>query len=202
LSEKSTIAESVKRPPCVIGFYTKEYPYVDMAHQLMSDCDKLGLLYKIQEVHSRGSWHKNIHIKPHFIMECLCTIKGPILYLDVDARIHLFPDLLCTMTDVDLAYHRLESSELLSGTLYFGGGPGSIFVVQEWIRQCERRPDLWEQKSLDYISKKLSGVNIQELPPSYCCIFDHKMRQKAGPIVIEQMQASRQAKKIGQYNEV
>ena len=59
-------------------------------------------------------------------------------------------------------------------------------IVDEWLKECENNPNVWDQKSLE---KVLHGEYYQ-LPPEYCTI-ERTMHRIKNPVILHH-QASRQ----------
>ena len=74
--------------PKVISYYTKNTSYQDCAMELKSSLDTIGYdNYLIHGVDSAGDWEVNCSLKPEFILNTLKETKGPVLWVDADAKV-------------------------------------------------------------------------------------------------------------------
>jgi hypothetical protein len=119
----------------------------------------------------------------------------PLVWLDADARVRQVPGLLLNL-DCDFAAHWKEGTELLSGTLYFGGTDAARRLAQAWAALCRAEPDVWDQKHLQKVVEHADGLRAERLPAPYTLIFDLMADQ--GPPVIEHLQASRKLRGVPQ----
>ena len=181
----------------VIAFYTFNTPYQAECIKLIESCKKHGVPIKTQGYPNTGSWVRNAALKSIFISSMMEQYPkdARLVYLDVDARVRKYPVLFDTL-DCDLAVHyrirNPRSRELLSGTLFIKNNERTHSLIKAWIGLQERNPKDWDQrvlqKVIDRDAKKLK-LNLEELPATYCQIFD--TMRGAGQPVIEHMQASR-----------
>jgi len=180
----------IKRP-LIVSYYTKNTGYEKEAKRLEESIKKFGLEYDIEEIESLGDWQKNTHYKATFIRKMMDRHPNrDLLWLDVDAVVHRYP-ILFDDIDTDLAIHYKDGKELLSGTLYFSNNERIKKLVDAWIEENKKNPDIWEQKNLATTLKNWNG-KVEILPPTYCQIFDLMMN--AGEPIIEHFQASRRYK--------
>ena len=124
--------------------------------------------------------------------EVIRDVGGPVVYTDVDARFRSRPIALDEL-DCDFAAHWRNGQELLSGTLYIGGGAAAAELVDLWILENESNPNRWDQKNLQAVlGREPSRWRTVDLPSAYCKIFD----TMHGEPVIEHFQASRRLRKV------
>lgn len=141
-----------------------------------------------------GNWCGNCAQKADFVLSCLEYYQQPIVYLDADARIRKRPDMILNMPpEVDVAFHRMDDVELLSGTLYFSGSVQSVELATDWKRRCVEQPNVWDQRHLDASVQSMPTLNVLNLPEEYCRIFDRWKAMPKESIVFEHLQASRTA---------
>jgi len=174
--------------PIFVSFYTPTYK--DEVYKLERSLKFYKLEYLIFDVKCRGSWDANTKIKVEIIKFVLSSYKRPVVYVDVDAVVQsnpiLFDDFKC-----DIAYHKKNNIEVLSGTLYFGHTDAAIQILEAWDKENKVHPKVWDQRNLASVLNKVDHV-AELLPAAYCQIFD-SMR---GPEpVIEHFQASRRLKR-------
>ncbi len=165
-------------------------PYAVEADRLRASLDRLGLLYRIDEVPCRGSWDRNILITPEYIRDVMQATAGPVLYVDADAEFHSVPEF---HDGFDIAVHYLKGRELLDGTMWLANNSRSRHLVDQWC--SEVREGEWEQKTLERILRRRPDVRVNRLGPEMCYIFDTSKRLHPDVVpVIEHHQASRRLK--------
>lgn len=181
--------------PIYVGYFTEGTPYEDEARQCAESLERFGLDYDFLQVENSGDWCRNCAKKPSIIHSMMLRHDGrPVVYLDVDARMRQHPILLESFApDVDVAYHKKDGQELLSGTLYFGPTAHARNLVMAWSEMCLKHPDVWDQKHLQGILDNTNAYRTAELPASYVSIFDAQMSDDP---VIEHMQASRRLREV------
>ena len=178
----------------VCSFYTKNTPYEKEVELFKKQIEQFKIPYTIIPVESRGSWVRNVNIKPEVCLSLFKTINDPILYTDIDSRIQQFPKYLEDFSSYDIVVHYRKGKELLSGTIILNHTEATLNIIQNWIQECSLYPDRWDQKNLDAILKRNSQYKIGNLPSTYVQIFD-LMRNEGVPI-IEHFQASRKYKRL------
>ena len=120
---------------------------------------------------------------------------NPIVWVDADARIMSNPTLFDHLkADVGIHYRRkskggVYARELLSGTIYLANNKKTRELLDMWIAENKKAPKVWDQRTLDTALKSWNGT-VQEIPPTYCQIFD-SMKGEGGDPVIQPFQASR-----------
>jgi len=176
--------------PLVIGYYTKNTPYELEARKLIVSLEALGYDYDLEAVDSLGSWQANTQFKAQVIETMLLRHGRPILYLDVDAVMVQKPILLDNLSCDIAAVHFADTTELLSGTVYFE--PSALPVVKRWqeINKAypEKLPDgrlAWDQRTLRLAIKE-SGCRFHELPQEYTWIVELTQKRYPGlaPVIL------------------
>jgi hypothetical protein len=179
--------------PIYISFYTLDLHYSQHAAELIKTLDAFNLPMDIVPVTPVfGSWEHTCSYKPTFILNMMEKHAGrSLVWLDADARVRRRPILFDTKLDLDhdIAFHRRNGIELLSGTLYLA--PSCLKLVHAWQKECQNSPQQWDQLSLEVALRQVP-VKVFNLPASYCQIFD--TMAGAGEPVIEHLQASRVVK--------
>jgi len=172
-----------------ISYYTPNYK--EQADRLRNSLNELRLPYCIEEIPNLGSWDKNTHHKPEFILKHLIS-SDAVVWTDADSVIRENP-ILFDELDADVAFHRFKAKELLSGTVYFKNTAATIRLLLRWIAINLEKPEIFDQKNLDQAISETTDLNIAELPPEYCFIFDLSRDYYGGrKPVIEHFQASRE----------
>lgn len=186
----------------VIAFYTLDTPYQLECAELIESCEEYGVPIETQGYPSTGSWVRNAALKSIFISAMMEKYNDMerLVYIDVDARLRKYPVLFETF-EGDLGVHYRNrgngSKELLSGTIFIRNNERTHDLIKAWIQHQNRNPNAWDQRTLQKVvdrDAKRLGVNVVDLPATYCQIFD-SMRGVGQP-VIEHMQASRRYKHI------
>lgn len=180
--------------PLFISFHTGGL-YERHANELAETLHRFDLPYEIEQMPCTGKWCGNCAMKPTFILQKMEQWPDrPIVWVDADARIRQMPTMFMQMTaSTDFAAHWLDRVELLSGTLYFGGTHGSIDLARDWQRRCVAEPGVWDQRHLSASVTSMPELNVVYLPEGYTRIFDRWKKMPADQIVIEHLQASRNA---------
>jgi hypothetical protein len=172
-----------------ISYYTPNYK--EQADRLRSSLNELQLPYCIEEIPNLGSWDKNTHHKPEFILKHLIS-SDALVWTDADSVIRENPILFYDL-DCDIAFHRFKGQELLSGTVYFKNTVSTIRLLLKWMEINLNNPEVFDQKNLDEAIKSVDILKIYDLPPEYCFIFDlSRDYYDARKPVIEHFQASRE----------
>ncbi len=193
-----------------ISYYTKNTPYeYVMRYYLLKSLIKWDLKTRIVGVEDLGTWQKNTGYKSTFIKKMLLKYKEDICFIDADATIESYPELLFNIPiEYDIAIHFLdwqrfwrnkegqEQRELLSGTMVVKYKEKALKLIDEWIKQVEIQKTVKEQKVLENIVLNNNNYKIYDLPASYCAIkkFDGSIPEYIGKPVILHHQKSRELK--------
>ena len=170
----------------IVSYYTPKYQTV--VKNLIKSLEKFNLPHYVHELEEQGSWDKNTHYKPIFLLEQIID-EDAVVWTDADSVIKQEPKLFYEL-DCDIAFHRLNG-ELLSGTVYFKKTYNTIQLLKTWIKINEMNPQIWDQRNLDTAISQCE-LKIAELPPEYCFIFDISRIPYPNVVpVIEHFQASR-----------
>lgn len=195
------------------SYCTEKTPYMTvMEENLLPSLKKWNLPYDISYVKDFGSWSLNTAYKSTLIKEMLLKHKEPVTFIDCDATIEKFPQLLFEIPkDIDLAYLHFswwghwrgiwdksdEKLELLSGTMYWAYNEKVLKLLDEWIKAVQSNIQMWEQKTLEAIVNAHTDLNIYNLPYEYCCVLmqDNSIPKYIKEPVIIHHQASRRFKR-------
>ena len=163
---------------------------------MASSIRSLALPFELTPINPTKDWLAAVRHKPGFLLEARRRLRGPLLYVDVDAVIHRnpWPYLRGYTGDVAVSGHRREA--IISGTLLLNDTPGAVVFLQAWSAEQDERPETWDQHCLEALvtAHRLDAdpkVRIQYLPPEMCRVFG---RRYSIPVdaVIEHLQASRE----------
>lgn len=195
---------------CIFSFYTKDTPYEDEIQILESSCRNLKVPFFKRSIGSSGKWVNNTMYKPQLILEFMEQTKyESIVWIDADGILKSYPQLfLQYLSDkVDLSVFRMGSqSRVTSGTIYLSNNDRVKSFVDIWKTFCEKTTKpLGDQDCLRRILKKgydkKFELKREDLPYSYCYVFDDSLRTIApnidpldtSPVIIHN-QASRRFK--------
>lgn len=195
--------------PIVVGYYTENTPYENEADVLKLSLEPHGYEHDIEAVPNLGSWQKNTQYKARVILNFLNRYAGkPILYLDVDAIMvsaPVFLDDLESTADI-AAVHFADSTELLSGTVYFSGSPICTTVAEKWIalnkkypKRLPNRLPAWDQRTLKMAIDDTPECRYLELPQEYTYITELTPRRIPGigaPVILHTRGAYRFKRQI------
>jgi len=179
------------------SFYTAKTGYEKLAPKFKQTAFSAGIPeLLVDEVPNQKDWHRNTRQKAILIRGHLIDFKNlydAVVFVDIDARFHSYPDLFDELA-CDFSAHfrnwRHARDELLSGTLFFRINKRTLDLVDDWIKLNKQNPNIWEQRNLQRAFKRASSLYHHALPIEYCTIFDDPDRQRIKP-VIEHFQASR-----------
>lgn len=186
----------------VVAYHTNDTFYTHEAERFRASAERLNIKVDITVVENHGNWIKNTSFKSAFLEMKRREIRGPLLYVDVDAVFHHSPLEYLNNFQCDIAVcHDLEDGHLMSGTLFLNDTQEALDLMKEWNKSCKQRVDVWDQRVLEDILQedKLlteSKYAVAELPREFCWIFDCKsnLEQNSKKIYIEHLQASRSIK--------
>lgn len=182
-----------------VSYYTKNTDYEKEYKKLESSLKKFKLSHEIVGIKSQGNWFANCFYRTEFVKDMLNKYKCAVVWVDCDAIIQQYPDLLFKLNIYDFAYHlrmrRNNTSELLGGTMYFNYTKKSFELLEKWkqLVNSNNRKYKLDQSYLHEAVNSLPGLKSYILPATYCQIFD--IMKDAGKPVIEHFQASRRLKK-------
>jgi hypothetical protein len=206
--KKITIEKALENDPVqsnlmVVGYYTENTEYEEEAKRLIESLNDLNINHDIVGVNDLGNWQLNTRYKAKFLSKMLNKHKKyNLLYVDVDAVIHKYPELFTESFDFDIAVRWQDfywiKNECLSGTIYLANNPKTKELCKRWEKSnIEEGKDAktFEQWNLGKIIIEMRNegkIKDFNLPPEYTMIFD-SMRSIYPYVdpVIEHFQASR-----------
>ncbi len=183
----------------VVGYYTENTFYENYARRFIESMEKFSIPYYVEAIKDLGNWYKNTCYKPTFLLEMMKKFPDDnIVYVDCDAKFFRHPDLFLEL-DCNIAVHYFdrrnhpkivkEEYEVLSGTIFLKNISAVYELVERWEKECQRKPRVWDQKSLE----KILDGDFYHLPPEYCTIVN-LMRWVSDPVIVH-YQASREIRK-------
>lgn len=198
----------------VIGYHTGG-AYKKEAKLLQASLAAHGIEHRIAHVKGLGEvdWHRGVALKAIVIQHFRKELRGPLLYVDVDAVFHSDPspyfDTLAG--SVDFAAHWFQGpsggydrsrndNQFLSGTLFFNDTHNARLLLAAWVHRNKimRQVGIWEgcgQASLrDVLDEGLvPDLQVEKLSGRYCYVFDKPWAYpKDEPCIIEHLIASRE----------
>jgi len=205
--EKGTIEElePLQKRPSVVCFYTDVHYQVE-AERMAHSARLFGLEYELTKVESAKDWNRNAYKKAAFMLEKLKEHDRPIVWVDADARVRRYPweldEFASNDSDMAVCYvdwannprAKRNDKELISAVVGLKPTKGTFEILEAWV---ERNKETYgsrkfEQLNLDEVIKENPKVaKVELLPEGYCHVFDKSI----GEPIIEQMQASRRARK-------
>ncbi len=190
-----------------ISYFTKNTPYEKVMNtHLLPSLQKWDLKYDIQAVEDLKNWNSNTRYKAKLIKEALIKYKEDVCFLDADATIESYPDLLFNIPkEYDIALHQLDwflfwrneignkHRELLSGTMIIKYSEKNLKLIDQWILKDENDIHAKEQKNLEELIIDNPNYKIHDLPASYCAIIkrDGSIPKYIGKPIILHHQVSR-----------
>lgn len=180
----------------VVSFYTADNEYAEIVKNLQASLEKFSIPHKLVPITSKGAWELNCAVKARFIQKEWELSNVPIIWIDADATVEEDP-ILFSQLDCDVAFHKWNGWEGLSGTVYFAKTDLTKKLIDQWVLRCEADPVNWDQMSLHSAWCDISSViplRTAWLPAEYCAIFD---APEISTPIVKHWQASRQAKTEG-----
>lgn len=182
-------------PGLIVGYHTTDPLYETEARRMRASVDRLKLPLELEALPRAQNWLSGVQMKPAFLADARRRLRGPLLYVDVDAVIHSDPWPYLRGYDGDIAIAGHHGEAILSGTVLINDTPAAQSFLDEWVEEQTSSPGAWDQVCLEAVAKRHrlndEGVTIQYLPPEMCCVFNRKFNP---PITaaIEHLQASRE----------
>lgn len=178
----------------LISFYTKDWQYPKHATRLASECEALGIPYVIEELPSTGSYLKNTCLKPQFILDKLQQLKSPVLWVDVDASVFQYPQLLDALlefywdTNVDFAARKMPEERNRTwhvGTMWFNCTSNMIDFLEHWIANTGNLSDESAlEKTWQQFGTTIKAIN---LPPEYFYIQQRGKQPPADTVIMHRI---------------
>lgn len=127
-----------------------EYKYEEIADEWIRQMKDLSIEYYIEELHDHHDYQSSISYKPTFIKKCIQMFNKPVLYLDLDMKIHSYPyifennffDFMAFNWNVDIRcvdkidFYTFETS---GGIMYFNSTKNSMQLLDIWIQYLQTK---------------------------------------------------------------
>lgn len=184
----------------VVAFFTENSFYEQEKERMSRSAERIGLKVHATALPSAGSWVLNAGLKPGFLLQERARLRGPLLYVDVDAVFHRNPWSELHRLDCDIAVYYEGNGRLISATIFINDTPEAAHLLERWRQECLANPKTWDQLVLEQIiAEDAAGAHpryrVAKLPVSFCWIFDRVENEAVNEVFIEQLQASREATK-------
>jgi len=187
---------AVKGSLKVVGYYTPDRNYQQLAEKMKASVEKQGVDCYIQERPSQADdnfpkpmpWVLNCAQCGFFIHDMMRKFPyNKLLYLDADAVMERPPVLLTGDTNFDFAVSFLTNKhvkdELTSNTIFFNNTPKAGELVEMWCtlqevrnmemmagKYCDPFLQAWDQQVLAECLRKIKGLRLEKLPYTYAKI--------------------------------
>ena len=182
----------------IVAFHTDDAFYTEEAARCRKRLEQLGLPHDFTSVPKNGSWVENCARKPEFLLDVRQRLRGPLLYIDVDAFVHQDPWPYLADYAGDVAAYIHGGSELISCTILLNDTSATMNLLSEWVKRQKERPKVYDQRVLqDVIEGDEAGDQrfcFQRLPLNFSFVNDRRYPYVYGAPIIEQLQASRVSK--------
>lgn len=193
--------------------YATAGAYEIEAQRLRDSVEALGLSFFLGILPAAPDWLTAVRLKPQFLIGARAMFAGSaLLYVDADAVLHSDPAAWLPADDGswDIGLHNWQGGVegYVTGTIYLPArGPcGGVtdLLLQSWCRRDHLRPHPRQpQRVLRALLLDTDDYNVVDLAPELCWIFDisPEVYGSAHIMVIEHLQASRELRFPGHYNE-
>jgi len=187
----------------IIACYSRGTSYEREAQILRASLDRAGMrAHYIIGFDDRGDWYRNTSYKAQFIADMRASMRGPLLYLDVDAFVHenctLYFQKLA-LRGYDFGAHFFAGPRkghdfrrscrclrgepctrdhwMLSGTLFLNDTEPCQRLVRTWaamndVLQSAGLTTGGGQKNLWFLTTCMDDLKVQRLPGRYTYVFD------------------------------
>ena len=171
----------------LISFYSdiegKTY-YSDNSIRLREECKSLDIQCSIQHKESLGSYQLNCLSKPQFILDMLEQFDQPLLWMDVDSRLHKSLDIFDQFENTDLVVATANGklSGMKASPLYFGNTDETKEFIGAWIATTkdilENNKGVFDHEPLfSLIPMFMEKMDIKWVGPEYCTWPGHTSEQ-------------------------
>jgi hypothetical protein len=162
----------------LISFYSdiesRTY-YSDHAKRLVLECESLGIPHIIKHKESLGTYQLNCLSKPQFILDMLNDLNEPVLWMDIDSKIHKTLNIFDQFEEDDIVL--ATANGMLSGIkaspLYFGNTENARNFLTAWINTgkdiIENNKGVFDHEPLfPLVGHFNKFINIKVVGPEYC----------------------------------
>lgn len=156
LPERKSKAAATDGP--IVAFFTEGSFYEWEKERVARSAERIGLKVHATALPNAGSWVLNAGLKPGFLLQERTRLRGPLLYVDVDAVFHRNPWPEFRRLDCDIAVYYEANGSLVSATVLINDTPEAARLLLElWRQGCLASPDMWDQIVLQQIIARDAG---------------------------------------------
>ena len=150
--------------------------YSDNSERIIKECESLGIPFDIQEKESLGSYQLNCLSKPKYILDKLEELNHPVLWMDIDSKIHKPLDIFDKFdgtADMVIATANGQLSGIKASPLYFGNTDKAKDFIRAWISTTEdileNEKGVFDHEPLfSLIPMFIKNMTIGIVGPEYC----------------------------------
>ncbi len=172
--------------PTLVSFYTNTWQYKQHAERLKKECEYFNIPYIIEELEDSGSWMDNTRLKPKFIHDILKRVKGPIIWIDVDASIKKSLTELSGNIPWDFMSVHQRTGLMRNwhvGVMFFNYNDRTIKLVENWYKASKTGTDEANFETTWNQYKDILKISFKELPKSYYVIPESGYNIKEIPTI-------------------
>ena len=193
----------------IVAFHTPDEVYRAEAARLRSTLEALDLEYRFFEVSPENNWVRTTLLKPSWILQAREEMSGPLLYVDVDAFVHHDPWPYLEYLEGDMGAVVYRNGQLNSATLWINDTENAREILRRWRDSADNRREadrgdleptgdngdqgVLKQVVLADEASSHPRFVFHRLPVNLAYIFDRTDTYRVGPVVIEQLQVSRES---------
>ena len=119
----------------IVAFHTDDINYNIERSRFERSLIAANMDYEIRVFPAQESWDDAVALKADFLLDRRLKLKGPMVYIDVDAVVHENCAEYFDNLDCDFAAFWLEDKRFLSGTMYFADTDNAEILIRKW---CDR----------------------------------------------------------------
>lgn len=161
--------------PLIVSFFTQDWEYPRHAAELKSDCVRLGLDHRIEELPSLGRFAANCSMKPVYIRKCLAEERRPVLWVDVDSRLRKVPEWFRGTDHLyDLqARHTIPEHNRRTKwhvvVMWWNFTPAVMEFMDRWIEATQRTlaEGGSEEAALEWTRRQGHSLRVRNMPWEY-----------------------------------
>lgn len=176
--------------------------YAKFAKRWAHQCKKLKLNFVLEEEqeYAKKQYQVGLNNKAGFILTMLLKHKQPVVYTDVDMKLHRKPDLFLNKDNVDFMCFNWNFEprvtdiidprvcETSSGLLYFNYSPKAIKLLRLWNRYLQLKSNYLraDDRVLSvcmFKTKACKWLKTKWLPYEYYYLPGY-FKEKASPVVV------------------
>lgn len=183
----------------LISFYSdidNNTYYSDNAYRLREECFRLNIPNDFRQLKSLDDYRLNCLRKPEFILTMLQEKKKPIVWMDIDSKIHkelsAFDKMTENQADLGFAFPILSQEELpmsspKASPIFCNYNQNVIDFLNTWVQECkqsiEKNEHFFDHEILLMkVFPKLKNMKIGILPINYC-IWPNKVPKNIDPYI-------------------